>query len=69
MRPDGSVAVHNEADDTANEIRKDIWNNYRHEIEQSTKKRKKSSGTGIMGMGGGSMMQSMPGGGMGGGMR
>jgi len=72
LRPDGSVAVHNEADDVSNEVRRDIWNNYRHEIEQSTKKRKSSRGTGMMGMGmsmGGGMMQGMPGGGMGGGMR
>jgi hypothetical protein len=69
LRPDGSVAVHNEADDVANEVRRDIWNNYRYEIEQSSKKRKSRRGTGMsMGMGG-SMMGSMPGGGMGGGMR
>jgi hypothetical protein len=70
LRHDGSVIVHNEADDISNEVRRDIWNNYAHEIQQSTKKRKSSAGTGMMGMSmGGRMMQSMPGGGMGGGMR
>jgi hypothetical protein len=69
LRPDGTVAVHNEADDVSNEVRKDISNNYRHEIEQSTKKRKRGRGTGMGGMMGGMMGSGMPGGGMGAGMR
>jgi hypothetical protein len=58
LRPDGSVMVHNEADDESNEVRKDIEANYKHEIAQSSKKRESSRG---MGMGGmmGNMMRSM----------
>ncbi len=66
LRPDGSVIVHNEADDIANEVRRDIDANYKHEKAQSGKERKHSMGTSMMG---GGMMGSMPGGGMGGGMR
>lgn len=61
LRPDGSVAVHNEVDDESNEVRKDIETNYRHEIDQSGKKRQSSMGMGM----GGSMMGRMGGGGMG----
>jgi hypothetical protein len=56
LRPDGSVVVHNEADDRTNEVRKDIESNYNHELKMSGKQRKNSTGTG-MGMGG--MMQMM----------
>ena len=35
-----------QADDLANEVRKDIEANYSHEIEQSSKKRKNSQGAG-----------------------
>jgi hypothetical protein len=49
LRPDGSVAVHNEADDESNDVRKDIYNNYHHEIDQSGKKREPTMGTGMMG--------------------
>jgi hypothetical protein len=69
LRPDGSVVVHGEADDVANDVRKDIEANYRHEISLSTKKRENSVGMGMMGMmmmGG--MGGPMPGGGMGGAM-
>ena len=50
LRPDGSVVLHNEADDEANEVRKDIDSNYKHELSQSTKERKNSMGSGMMGM-------------------
>jgi hypothetical protein len=50
LRPDGSVVVHNEADDEANDVRKDIDSNYKHELSQSTKKRERSTGSGMMGM-------------------
>jgi len=72
---DGSVVVHSEADDIANDVRKDIKANYDHEIAQSTKERKSSVGMGMMGMMGGSMGGMggmggrMMGGGMGGGPR
>ena len=49
LRPDGSVVLHNEADDEANEVRRDIDANYKHEINQSTKKRESSTGMGIDG--------------------
>jgi hypothetical protein len=67
LRPDGSIVVHNEADDTANEVRKDIQANYKHEIDASGKKRQNSMGTGYAAMmqgmmgGGGMMMRSMMG--------
>jgi hypothetical protein len=61
LRPDGSVALHNEADDESNEVRKDIDANYHHELDQSGKKRTRSVGMGMMG----SMMGRMGGGGMG----
>ncbi len=56
LRPDGRVAVHNEADDVTNEVRRDIEANYKHEIKQSSKKRQNSIGMGMMGMMGGGMM-------------
>jgi len=67
LRPDGSVVVHNEADDAANEVRKDIDANYRHEIKESSNERKNSQGSGYMGMMGGmggmgGMMEMMRGG-------
>jgi hypothetical protein len=72
LRPDGSVAVHNEADDLINEVRRDIDANYKHEIKESGKKRERSTGVGMMGMGmmgGMGGMGGMRGGGMGSGMR
>jgi hypothetical protein len=57
LRPDGSVMVHNEADDAGNEVRKDVDANYRQEISQSTKKRESSQGMGMMGMMGGMGMR------------
>jgi hypothetical protein len=50
LRPDGTVVLHHEADDEANEVRKDIENNYKHEISLSGEKRKNSRGSGMMGM-------------------
>ena len=71
LRPDGSVAVHTEADDVVNEVRRDIDANYKHEMKESAagKKRQSSTGMGMGGMMGG--MGGMRGGGgmMGGGMR
>jgi len=74
LRPDGSVVVHSEVDDLANDVRKDIKANYDYEIGQSTKQRKSSVGMGMMGMMGamggmGGMGGRMMGGGMGGGAR
>jgi hypothetical protein len=66
LRPDGSVAVHNEADDFANEVRRDVKANYDHEIKESGRERRNSVGTGMMGMMG-SRMGGM--GGMGGRMQ
>ena len=63
LKSDGSVMIHNEADDATNEVRKDIERNYAREIKDSTKERKNSMGSGY-----GGMMQMMMGGGMGGGM-
>jgi hypothetical protein len=63
LRPDGSVAVHKEADDVLNEVRKDIDSNYHHELNQSNKKRESSLGSGYAGM----MMRMMGGSMMGGG--
>ncbi len=57
LRRNGAMVVHHEADDLANEMRKDIEVNYRHEIEQSSKKRESSQGAGFS-----SMMQGMMGG-------
>ncbi len=58
LRPDGSVVVHNEAEDVPNEVRKDIEANYKYELSLSDKDRKKNStGSGMM-----SMMQMMMGG-------
>ena len=68
LRPDGSIAVHVQADDEANEVRKDIAANYKHEIDQSSKKRENSQGAGMSGMmpgAMGSMMRSMTSGGRG----
>ncbi len=62
LRPDGSLVVHNQADDVVNEVRKDIETNFRREIEESGKERKSSQGSSYMRMMGGMM------GGMGGGM-
>jgi hypothetical protein len=62
LRPDGSVAVHIQADDEVNEVRKDIEANYKHELAQSNKKRESSQGSGYAGM-----MGMMGRGGMGGG--
>jgi hypothetical protein len=63
LRPDGAMVVHNQADDVVNEVRKDVEGNFRHEIEESGKKRESSQGSGYA-----SMMQGMMGGypGMGG---
>ena len=68
LRPDGSLVVHNQADDLANQFRVDIESNYRHELANSTKKRESSMGMGMMGMMGGmmDMMRGMGGGGRGG---
>ncbi len=69
LRNDGSVAVHNEADDIVNEVRRDIDANCKLELKESGKKRKSSVGMGMMGMGMG-MMGGMGGmGGMGAGRR
>jgi hypothetical protein len=62
LRPDGSIAVHGQPDDEANEVRKDMEANYHREIEQSSKKRENSQGKGTSDMMQ-SMMQSMMGGG------
>ncbi|MHB1561711.1 MAG: hypothetical protein ACYC61_30035 [Isosphaeraceae bacterium] len=67
LRPDGSMVIHTMMDDLANDFRKDVVNNYDHEIKESTKKREKSNGSGYAGMMGG-MMGGM-GGMMGGGRR
>ncbi len=67
LRPDGAVAVHQEAEDFANEVRKDIKSNYDHELAQSDKERKNSVGAGMSGMMG--RMSGMMGGSMGGMMR
>ena len=71
LRPDGSVAVHTEADDFVNEVRRDIDTNYKQEVKESGKRRESSTGMGMGGMMGGGMMGGgMRGGGMGGaGMR
>jgi len=53
LRPDGSVAVHNEADDSADEVRKDIKANYDQELKESHRERRTSVGMGMMGMMGG----------------
>jgi hypothetical protein len=65
LRPDGSVMVHNEAEDSGNAVRKDIADNYKHELSMSKQVRKNSAGMGYMGMMG---MGGMMGGGYGGGM-
>src|SRR5262249_38730780 len=70
LRPDGSIVVHNQADDQSNQFRADIESNYRQEVANSTKKRENSYGMGMMGMMGGygGMMDMMRGmGGRGGG--
>jgi hypothetical protein len=66
LRPDGSVMVHNEADDSVNAVRKDIADNYKHELAMSKKAR--TPGSGYMGMGGMMGGGMMGGGMMGGGM-
>jgi hypothetical protein len=63
LKPDGSVLARNQADDTVNEVRKDIARNYDREIKDSTKKRETAMGSGYGGMMG--MMRGMMG--MGGG--
>lgn len=63
LRRDGAMIVRTQADDLANEFRRDIDANYKYEKEQSSKKREKSQGSGYAGM----MQQMM--GGMGGRMR
>ena len=60
FRPDGSIAVHSQSEDKANEVRKDINSTYIHEIKESDKERKRFPGFGLPGM-----MGSMMGGGMG----
>jgi hypothetical protein len=62
LRPDGAMVLHSQADDIGNEVRKDIEANYSHEIEQSSKKRESSRGSGYGGMTGGMMQQMMGGG-------
>jgi hypothetical protein len=69
LRPDGSVVVHNEAEDAANDVRKDIAANYKHELDMSKKVRKNAAGGGYMGMMGMGGMGGSMGGGMGGGGR
>jgi hypothetical protein len=59
LQPDGSLVVRSQADDIANEVRKDIEANYRREIRESNKERQSSLGSGYMGMGG--MMPGMGG--------
>jgi hypothetical protein len=62
LRKDGSVALHSEANDLMNEVRKDIEANCKQELKDSGKDRTSSFGAGMMGMG--RMMGGM--GGMGG---
>jgi len=62
LRPDGSITVHSQADDEANEVRKDIETTYNKEIAESNKKRKRGKSQGA----GSSMMQNMMQGMMGG---
>jgi hypothetical protein len=70
LRKDGSVAVHSEANDVTNEVRKDIEANYNQEIKDSGKERTNSFGAGMRGMGGMmGAMGGMRGGGMGAGNR
>jgi hypothetical protein len=64
LRPDGSVVVHNDVEDSTNAVRKDIADNYKHELAMSKKVRKNSAGGGYMGMMGGMMGGGMMGGGM-----
>ena len=66
LRRDGSIAVHSQADDLDNEVRKDIEANYFHELEESNKARKSSRGSGYSGMMGSMMGGGMMGGGRGG---
>jgi hypothetical protein len=65
LRSDGAMVVHNQADDLTNEVRRDTEANYKHEKEQSGKKRQVG---GSQAAGYSSMMQMM-GGGYGGMMR
>jgi hypothetical protein len=74
LRRDGAMAVHNQAEDEFNEVRKDIASNFSHELSESGKKRESSQGSGYAGMmqgmmGGGMMGGGMMGGGMMGGRR
>ena len=66
LRNDGSVALHSEANDVTNEVRVDIDNDYKQELKDSSKERKSSIGSGMMG--GYGMMGGMGGMGRGGGM-
>ncbi len=50
LRRDGAMVVHSQADDLANEFRKDTEANYKHEMEESSKTRKSSQGSGYSGM-------------------
>jgi hypothetical protein len=61
LRPDGSAVLHSEADDEANDVRRDIEANYKEEIKRSSKKRESGTGMGGMGMmGSGMMMRGGP---------
>ena len=69
LRADGSISVHSQSEDEANEVRKDIDATYNREIEESGKKRENSQGSAYANMMGGMMGGGMMGGGMmGGGM-
>jgi hypothetical protein len=60
------MAVHNQAEDEVNEVRKDIASNFSHELSESGKKRESSQGSGyarmMQGMMGSGMMRGMMGG-------
>jgi hypothetical protein len=62
LRHDGAMIVHGQSEDVNNEFRRDIAANYKHEKEQSSKKRESSRGAGYAGMM--QMMGGMRGGGM-----
>jgi len=46
VRPDGSVAVRDQADDANDQVRKEMYENYRRELKDSDKKRESSMGVG-----------------------
>ena len=50
LRPDGGVAVRQQADDVNDEFRNDLTRNYAHELKESDKKRENSVGSGYGGM-------------------